>query len=173
MTADIGRRLHGSATFESEPNDAIAMADSLASGRVAGAIDPAGDVDVYAFTANANEAMAFQVVCQNGNGFFDLDQFGSATELIVTIRDAMGVALTSAQIDDPANGGIEANGVGWFVPPEAEADQSAAAPLTAAGYRPVVSVTVPADYRPEGVSSVMAELADPVESHLRLVEPCD
>jgi hypothetical protein len=68
---------------------------------------------------------------------------------------------------------IEANGVGWFVPAGAEADQSATASLTAAGYRPVVRVTVPADYRPEGVSSVMAELAAPVKAHLRLVEPCD
>jgi hypothetical protein len=67
---------------------------------------------------------------------------------------------------------IEANGVGWFVPAGAEADQSATASLTAAGYRPVVRVTVPADYRPEGVSSVMAELAAPVKAHLRLVEPC-
>ena len=67
---------------------------------------------------------------------------------------------------------VEANGVGWFVPPGTETDQSADATLTAAGYRPVVRVTVPGDYRPEGVSSVMAELAAPVKAHLRLVEPC-
>ncbi len=68
---------------------------------------------------------------------------------------------------------IEANGVGWFVPDDAEADQSSTAALTAAGYRPVVQVTVPGDYRPEGVASVMAELADPVREHLRLVDPCE
>ena len=33
---------------------------------------------------------------------------------------------------------VEANGVGWFVPADAQADQSATATLTAAGYRPVV-----------------------------------
>jgi hypothetical protein len=67
---------------------------------------------------------------------------------------------------------VEANGVGWFVPPEAAADQSSTAALTAAGYRPVVRVTVPADYRPEGVASVMAELAAPVKAHLKLVDRC-
>ena len=68
---------------------------------------------------------------------------------------------------------VEANGVGWFVPDDAEKDQSATAVLTAAGYRPVVQVSVPGDYRPEGVASVMAALADPVEEHLKLVEPCE
>ena len=68
---------------------------------------------------------------------------------------------------------VEVNGVGWFVPSDAETDQSSTAPLTAAGYRPVVRVTVPGDYRPEGVASVMAELADPVREHLRLVDPCE
>jgi hypothetical protein len=67
---------------------------------------------------------------------------------------------------------IEANGVGWFVPADAESDQSATATLTAAGYRPVVQVSVPGDYRPEGVASVMAELAGPVKDHLELVQPC-
>jgi hypothetical protein len=68
---------------------------------------------------------------------------------------------------------VEANGVGWFVPADAEKDQSATAVLTAAGYRPLVQVSVPGDYRPEGVASVMAGLADPVEEHLKLVEPCE
>jgi hypothetical protein len=68
---------------------------------------------------------------------------------------------------------VEANGVGWFVPEDAEEDQSATAVLTAAGYRPVVQVSVPGDYRPEGIASVMSELATPVEDHLKLVDPCD
>ncbi|MGH3306924.1 MAG: DUF3515 domain-containing protein, partial [Nocardioides sp.] len=68
---------------------------------------------------------------------------------------------------------VEANGVGWFVPDDAEADQSATAAVTAAGYRPVVQVTVPGDYRPEGVASVIAQLADPVREHLRLVDRCE
>jgi hypothetical protein len=68
---------------------------------------------------------------------------------------------------------VEANGVGWFVPAEAESDQSATATLTAAGYRPIVEVSVPGDYRPEGIASVMAQLADPVRDHLRLVDRCE
>ena len=68
---------------------------------------------------------------------------------------------------------VEANGVGWFVPSDAETDQSSTAALTAAGYRPVVQVTVPGDYRPEGVASIMAELADPVREHLQLVDRCE
>jgi Protein of unknown function (DUF3515) len=68
---------------------------------------------------------------------------------------------------------VEANGVGWFVPADAEADQSSTATLTAAGYRPVVTVTIPGDYRPEGVASVMAGLAGPVEDHLLLVDRCE
>jgi Protein of unknown function (DUF3515) len=68
---------------------------------------------------------------------------------------------------------VEANGVGCFVPADAEADQSSTAALTAAGYRPVVRVTVPGDYRPEGVASVIAQLAGPVRQHLRLVDRCE
>jgi hypothetical protein len=68
---------------------------------------------------------------------------------------------------------VEANGVGWFVPADAERDQTATAVLTAAGYRPVVQVSVPGDYRPEGVASVMAQLAAPVEEHLKLVDRCE
>jgi Protein of unknown function (DUF3515) len=68
---------------------------------------------------------------------------------------------------------VEANGVGWFVPAGAEDDQSSTAAVTAAGYRPVVRVTVPGDYRPEGVASVIAQLAGPVRAHLRLVDRCE
>jgi Protein of unknown function (DUF3515) len=68
---------------------------------------------------------------------------------------------------------VEANGVGWFVPSGAETDQSATAAVTAAGYRPVVRVTIPGDYRPEGVASVIAQPADPVRQHLRLVDRCE
>ncbi|HEX5861628.1 MAG TPA: DUF3515 domain-containing protein [Nocardioides sp.] len=68
---------------------------------------------------------------------------------------------------------VEANGVGWFVPPEAETDQSSSATLTAAGYRPLVRVAVPEDYRPEGVAAIIAELAGPVREHLELVDPCE
>jgi len=66
-----------------------------------------------------------------------------------------------------------ANDVGWFVPEEQIADQDADATLTAVGYRPVVSVEVPADDRPEGAAAALAELAEPVKEHLELVEDCE
>ena len=66
-----------------------------------------------------------------------------------------------------------ANGVGWFVPDEQAEDQDADLVFTAVGYRPIVSVEVPGDYRPEGSAAVIAELAQPVEEHLELVQPCE
>ena len=66
---------------------------------------------------------------------------------------------------------MQANGVGWFVPPD-EADPSADATWTAVGYRPVVAVHVPAGYRPEGGAAAIAQLAPTVKRHLRLVRPC-
>ena len=65
-----------------------------------------------------------------------------------------------------------ANGVGWFVPDEQFDDQHADATLTAVGYRPVVSVTVPAKYRPEGPAAAIAELAQAVKDHLEKVDDC-
>lgn len=66
----------------------------------------------------------------------------------------------------------EANGVGWFVPPEQVEDPTAEVTITAVGHEPVVSVTIPADYRPAGAAAVMAVLAAPVEEHLAEVNPC-
>jgi len=72
---------------------------------------------------------------------------------------------------------LEANGVGWFLPPEAEDDlgddeEPADVTIAAAGYRPVVAVTIPGDYRPGGVAGVTAGLAEAVEANLELVQPC-
>ncbi|GAB3769552.1 hypothetical protein GCM10027600_24570 [Nocardioides ginsengisegetis] len=65
-----------------------------------------------------------------------------------------------------------ANGVGWYVDPATIDDQSADVTLTAVGYRPIVRVEVPADYRPSGSAAVIAELAGPVRRSLELVKPC-
>lgn len=72
---------------------------------------------------------------------------------------------------------LEANGVGWFLPPDATDDvgddkDPADVTVTAAGYEPAVSVLIPGDYRPEGVAAVTAGLAAAVEAHLELVDPC-
>lgn len=67
---------------------------------------------------------------------------------------------------------LAVNGVGWFVPPDQDADNDADLTLTTGGYEPRLQVDVPADYRPEGSASVMAELSDVVKDHLDLVERC-
>jgi len=66
-----------------------------------------------------------------------------------------------------------ANGVGWFVPEGVVEDQDADAVFTAAGYRPVVEVDVPHDYRPEGGAAAIAELARPVKDRLELLDRCE
>jgi hypothetical protein len=67
---------------------------------------------------------------------------------------------------------VVANGVGWFVPEEQQSDESSDVTWTAAGYRPVVSVHVPAQYRPAGAAGVIASLAGPVRRTLRLEQTC-
>ena len=49
-----------------------------------------------------------------------------------------------------------ANDVGWFVPDDVIADQDADVTFTAVGYRPIVSIEMPHDYRPEGGAAVIA-----------------
>jgi len=66
----------------------------------------------------------------------------------------------------------QADGVGWFVPRAQIDDQSADVVMSTAGYRPVLQVTVPASYRPNGVAAVMVELAPMVKTDTVLVHPC-
>jgi len=66
----------------------------------------------------------------------------------------------------------EADGVGWFVPEAQVDDQSADVVMSTAGYRPVLQVTVPASYRPNGLAAAMVELAPAVKQDTRLVHPC-
>ncbi len=66
---------------------------------------------------------------------------------------------------------IEANGIGWFVPPSQE-EEGVDVTITTVGHSPRVSVEIPGEYRPNGLASVMATLAPVVEAHLELVDPC-
>jgi hypothetical protein len=66
----------------------------------------------------------------------------------------------------------EADGVGWFIPDDQVNDQSTDVTMTSSGYRPVVQVTVPASYRPNGLAADMVELAPMVNDDSRLVHPC-
>jgi len=65
-----------------------------------------------------------------------------------------------------------ADGVGWFVPDSQVNDQSADVVMSTAGYRPVLQVTVPESYRPDGLAAAMVQLAPMVEKYARLVRPC-
>lgn len=66
----------------------------------------------------------------------------------------------------------QADGVGWFVPDSQVNDQSADVVMSTAGYRPVLQVTVPVHYRPNGLAAAMVELAPVVKELTRLVRPC-
>jgi hypothetical protein len=66
----------------------------------------------------------------------------------------------------------EANGVGYFVEDASLKDESIDVTLVTAGYDPIITVTVPAEQRPEGVAAAMAGLAATVEEHTELVREC-
>jgi len=66
----------------------------------------------------------------------------------------------------------EADGVGWFVPQQQVDDQSADVVMATVGYRPILQVTVPATYRPNGLAAAMVQLAPMVKQYTQLVHPC-
>ena len=68
----------------------------------------------------------------------------------------------------------EVLGVGWFVPPDLQdvEQQDEDVTLWAMSHSPLVMVEVPADYRPNGVASALAELAEVVSANLDEVEGC-
>ena len=71
-----------------------------------------------------------------------------------------------------SSGCQEADGVGWFIPDSQVNDQSADVVMSTAGYRPVLQVTIPATYRPNGLAAAMVQLAPMVKQYTRLVHPC-
>lgn len=66
----------------------------------------------------------------------------------------------------------QADGVGWFIPADEVGDDSSDVVMSTAGYRPILQVTVPAKYRPNGQAAAMLELAPLVKTYLKLVKPC-
>ena len=67
---------------------------------------------------------------------------------------------------------VVVDGVGWFVPPDQEADPDADATLTTLGYRPYLQLTVPAKYRGADLGAAEVELAPIVKQYLTLVHSC-
>jgi hypothetical protein len=65
-----------------------------------------------------------------------------------------------------------ADGVGWYVPESQFGDDHADLVISTAGYRPILQVTIPATYRPEGLAAAMVELAPMVKEYTKLVKPC-
>ena len=66
----------------------------------------------------------------------------------------------------------QVNDVGWYVPADEAGDPEAVAVVTAMTHRPLVQVTIPADYRPDGAAAALAELSDPIADNLELVDEC-
>ena len=66
----------------------------------------------------------------------------------------------------------EANGVGWYAPPEQYDDQAADVTIFAVTHRPVVELRVPGEYRPNGLAAALSEISTPVNRTLEQVDEC-
>jgi hypothetical protein len=73
-----------------------------------------------------------------------------------------GAAPPKSAAGDPC---ITRNGIGWTVPPAQADDLGRDLTMTLAFRVPVVQVLVPATYRPNGPSAVMADLDAAVRAH--------
>lgn len=60
-------------------------------------------------------------------------------------------------------------GVDWYVDEATRGDQAADVEATTVARDPIVRLTLPADYRPEGYLDATAELAAPIMEHTELV----
>jgi hypothetical protein len=125
---------------------------------------------------------ADQAVCQRvTNALPDTvaDQSRRKTQPAEALGGAWGDPAIVAQCGVPVPAGFNrtspcqtADGVGWYVPESQFADSDSDLVISTAGYRPVVQVTIPAKYRPEGLAAAMVELAPMVKEYTRLVQPC-
>jgi hypothetical protein len=123
-----------------------------------------------------------QAVCQRlANALPDevADQSRRKTQPAAALGGAWGDPAIVAQcgVDIPpdfsrTSACTQADGVGWFVPDSQVDDASADVVMATAGYRPILQVTVPANYRPNGVAAAMVELAPMVKQYTKLVKPC-
>jgi Protein of unknown function (DUF3515) len=80
-------------------------------------------------------------------------------------------------VDMPASFGAGsqcqvADGVAWYVPDTQINDTGSDVVMTTAGYQPVLQVTIPSSYRPNGVAAVMVGLAPIVKADLHRVHTC-
>jgi hypothetical protein len=80
-----------------------------------------------------------------------------------------GVPLPDDFAIDPC---ITRDDIGWSIPAQQTEDQATDVVMTVAHRTPVVQVRVPADYRPNGAMSVMADLAAVVREHTTATGSC-
>ncbi len=67
---------------------------------------------------------------------------------------------------------VEVNGVGWYLPDEQIDDDAIDATFTAVGYKPLISVKVPAQYRQVTGGEVLSDLTEAVQDNLTETLPC-
>jgi hypothetical protein len=105
--------------------------------------------------------------------------------------DALGAAYGDPEITvtcgipvpdafDQTSSCLVVDGVGWYVPDGSDDDRGVAVRLSTPGFRPVVEVVVPSDYRPadrslgdDTTAAAIATLTPLVREHLTLVKRCD
>lgn len=111
-------------TFETEPNDMASESGTFSSkGRASGMMDSGTDIDVYEFQATEGRPLVFDILASSSNsanGFFNHDGFGSTMDPLLTIRDALGNVVQTADSDtDFMNGVVDGlpTGTLFFVPP--------------------------------------------------------
>lgn len=110
------------------------------------------------------------------------DELGGRERVLVTPSDGLGAAWGDPAIVMTCGGDppdisrtascTEVNGVGWYVDEAVLLDETVGATLVTVGYRPVVTLQVPAEQRPEGAAAAMAGLATAVQENAELVQPC-
>ncbi len=123
-----------------------------------------------------------QAVCQRVVNAFPSEVYGQSrrkTQPAEALGGAWGDPAIVAQCGVPvppgftrASGCQTADGVGWYVPDDQFRDESSDIVISTAGYRPIVQVSVPATYRPEGMAAAMVQLAPMVKKYTTLVKPC-
>lgn len=81
---------------------------------------------------------------------------------------------------DQTSSCIVVNGVGWYVPDGSDDDRSRDVRLSTAGFRPILEVVVPSDYRPtdrsfgdDTTAAAITTLTPLVEEHLDVEQRCD
>lgn len=77
--------------------------------------------------------------------------------------------VATAGTEDPPTCQV-VNGVGWYVPEDQMADQTADVVMTTIDFQPAVQVQLPAAYRP--TAAAMVDLAPAIKQTLKHVDRC-